>query len=92
MGKISEIYYEEVDPAIIDPEFTGEYYYYFNLAKVSDELQEEFIMYEDNQTILKNKIFGLAKKRNDISYSSKLCNAMFAISSLKNKVVLITDP
>jgi len=91
MSKISEIYYEEINPSTITIQKAGEFYYHFNLVGVHSMFHDEYEKYEMDQLNIRNKVIGDAIKRGDIKGSIRTDKSMIAISSLKNKVVMIAE-
>lgn len=91
MGKISEVYYEEIDPNVCTLEEAGEFYYHFNLLGSNSMFHNDYEKYEARQIDIRNKAIGDAKKCGDIKGHSRIDSSILAISSLKNKVVIITN-
>ena len=90
MTKISKVYYEELDSNVCTVEEAGEFYYHFNLLDTNISFQE-YEKYELNQINLKNKIIGDAVKNNEIVGRPRIDSSVLAISSLKNKVIVVAD-
>ena len=88
---ITRVYYEEIDPSTISVQTAGEYYYYANLIGVHEMFHNAYENYETDQINIRNKIIGEAIKRGDIENSIRSDKSMVAISSIKNKVILIAD-
>lgn len=90
MGKISKVFYKEVDPDTCSIKEAAEFYYYFNLIGSHEMFREDYEKYEISQAALKNKTIADAIKV-DGSERPVINSSVLAISSLKNKVVIVAD-
>ena len=90
MGKISEVFYKEIDPQLCDVNEAAKYHYHFNFLKYHKMFQDQYEIYEEKQIKLRNKIIGDAIHDHEIN-KPKLTSTIFGISSLKDKAVLITE-
>lgn len=90
MGKITEVFYEAIDPNVCSTQDASKYHYLFNLLKYHEMFQEEYEKYESNQIHLRNSIIGNAIKSGKIS-NPKVHSTIFGISALKKRAVLITE-
>ena len=91
MGKITEVFYKEIDPEICNVKDASKYNYLANLLKYHKIFQDEYEKYELNQINLRNNIIGDAIRNNEISNNLKMHSTILGISALKNKAVLITE-
>jgi hypothetical protein len=91
MGKISNIFYTEIDPEICSINDAAKYHYHFNLIKYHQMFQDEYERYETIQIKLRNTLIGNAIKSGEINGHPKLMSTIFGISSKKNKAVIITE-
>ena len=83
--KIAKIHYEETDA---DLRKSAEFYFYHNLINVHDMFHKPYEASEIDQMVLKQKLLG--RVVGEIDGKIKLDQSMLAVSSLKNKVVLIS--
>ena len=90
MGKISKVFYKEIDPELCNVNDAAKYHYLFNLIKYHEVFQDEYIKYEESQIHLRNTLIGDAVRSGEIS-NPKLPSTIFGISSVKNKAVIITE-
>ena len=91
MGKISKVFYEEIKPESCTVKEAAEFYYHFNLVASHESFHRGYEEYETNQINLKNKILGDVVASNKEKERPKVGSSILAISSLKQKVVLIAD-
>jgi hypothetical protein len=91
MGKISKVYYEEIKPEECTVKDAGEFYYHFNLVSSHTMFHDDYEKYEIGQMNLKNKIIGDVINREIIDGRPVVNTSILAISSLKNKVIIIAD-
>lgn len=91
MGKISKVIYIEIKSTSCTVKEAGEFYYHFNLISSHDLFHVDYEKYELSQIDLKNKTLGSIIHSNELSERPKINSSILAISSLKNKVVLIAD-
>jgi len=90
MGKITEVFYKEIDPNVCSMEDAAKYHYHFNLLKYHEMFQKEYEQYEEEQIKLRNTLIGNAIKSGEI-INPKVFTTIFGISAHKNKAVLITE-
>lgn len=90
MGKITEVYYEEVDPSEIDLRTAGEFYFNTNLIQISPLFFEGYEVTEDKQLRARNRLLAKAMEHDGIP-ELNISTSMLAISSLKNKVILVAE-
>lgn len=91
MGKINKVLYKEIDENLCTVNKAAEFYYHSNLLGVNDIFQNEYEKYEESQIKLKNKLLGNAIKNKEIDDKPDVNSSMLAISSLKTKVIIISD-
>lgn len=91
MGKITEVFYTEIDPQVCSTQDASRYHYLFNLLKYHEMFQEEYEKYERNQISLRNSIIGNAIRSGEIPKNPKVHSTIFGISALKNKAILIIE-
>lgn len=91
MGRITEVFYKEIDPIITNVEDAGEFYYHSNLIGVNEIFHSDYEEYETNQIKLKNKIVGDAISNGEIRSGVRPNSTTLALSSMKNKVVVLVD-
>ncbi len=91
MGKISKVFYTEIRPEICTVKESAEFYYHFNLVASHESFLKGYEDYETNQINLKNKILGDVVANIEGKERPKVGSSILAISSLKQKVVLIAD-
>lgn len=89
MGKISKVFYQEVDPNICSIKEAAEFYYHFNLMGAHEMFLADYEKYEISQAALKNKTIADAIKNN--SERPLVNSSVIAISSLRDKVVIIAN-
>lgn len=88
MAKITKILYERINSNIFSEYDVGLNYFYQNAIGVNDDIDNEFISYEEKQIKMKNYILGCAKKEYGINPESK--STMIGLSSLSNNVILVS--
>lgn len=91
MGKISKIFYTEIKPEACTVQQAGEFYYHFNIVSIHTMFHDDYEEYEMNQIQLKNKTLGDAISQEKMDGRPKVGSSVLAISSIKNKVILIAD-
>ena len=91
MGKITNVFYTEINPEVCSVQDAARYHYLFNLLKYHKIFQDEYERYEEDQIKLRNTLIGNAIKSGEINSHPKLMSTIFGISAQKNKAVLITE-
>lgn len=91
MGKISKVFYTEIKPEECTVQEAGEFYYHFNLISAHEMFHDDYEKYEIGQIQLKNKTLGEAISQKGMVQRPKVGSSVLAISSVKNKVILIAD-
>lgn len=91
MGKITKVFYKEIDPSVCSPKSAARYHYHFNLLRLHESFQKEYEKYEEEQIYLRNTILHDAIVSKEITSYPKVTSTIFGISSHKNKAVLITE-
>ena len=91
MGKITNVFYTEIDPEVCTMQDAAKHHYLFNLLKYHEIFQDEYQQYEENQIKLKNAIIGNAIRSGEISTKPSMMSTIFGISSKKNKAIIITE-
>ena len=89
MGKISKVFYEEVPSDVCTVTEAAAYYYHFNLLSSHEMFHEDYEKYELSQAAVKSNVLGSIVANNN--ERAKVSSSLLAISSLKNKVVVIAD-
>lgn len=90
MGKITEVYYEEIDPTICSIEEASDFYYYYNLIGLREPFQSDYEKYEESQIKTKHRVIAEAISRGEVIHP-KMNNSIFGVSVLKNSTVLIAE-
>jgi len=88
MSKITKVFYKELDA---DINSVGEFYFNYNMLSVHEMFHDEYEESEMKQINLRNQILGEEIRQGNIDGRIKIDNSILAVSSLKNKVVLIVD-
>lgn len=91
MGRISNVFYEEIDCDKCSIMTAGEFYYHYNLMGVHPMFVPEYEDYELSQITTRNKIIGDAMTRGDLRKHPKMNTTIFGVSSIKNKAVIVTE-
>lgn len=91
MGRISDVYYEEIDRDECSMMTAGEFYYHYNLMNVHPIFVPDYESYEIKQISTRNSIIGNAIKRGEMPRHPKLNSTIFGVSSIKNKAVIVTE-
>lgn len=91
MSKISEVFYKEIDAKKCSIEEAGTFYYYFNLLNIDERFHEGYENYELGQIKLRNEIIADAIKDGELPKFPSMNSIILGISSMKNKVILISD-
>lgn len=90
MGKINKVYYEEIDNEISNEE-AGGFYFLFNSIGLNEKLDKEYIEYEEKQLQIRNKIINEAIKNKDVPDHPDMKTLVIAVSSFKQKPVLVVN-
>ena len=88
MGKITDVYYTEVDRK---KEEAGEYYFYHNLLSVDPFFHQKYEELERQQIDLRNMLIRKAIVNRVIPEHTMHNNAILGISPLRNRTVLIIE-
>lgn len=88
MGKISRVKYKQIDNSIFDIRRAEEFYFYYNLIGMNDNIDDEYIKYEEDQSRIRNSTIKEMTK-NKMSYKSN--TVMMIPSPLQKKVVCIIE-
>lgn len=90
MGKISNVMYEVVNPAIYDAYEMNKFYWYHNLLGLNDDIDNEYVEYQSHQINVRNNV---VKKMQDDNSNIKLRlnNSIFGTSSRSKNVVMIAE-
>lgn len=91
MGKITTVYYKEVNPQECSTALASEFYFHYNLMGEHPSLAQDYEEYELSQMHTRNKIIGDALKHGEIPSHPIMNSTIFGVSSVKNKTVLITE-
>lgn len=91
MGKITEVFYAEIDPELCSATEAAKYHYHFNLLKYHKMFQDEYEKYENDHIKLRNTLIGNAIKSGEIQSNPKVYTTIFGISAQKDRAVLITE-
>lgn len=91
MGKISKVFYKEIDNNVCSIDEAAKFYYHSNLIGIHEMFHNDYEEYELSQLNLKNKIIGDAIKNCEVEGNINSNNTMMAISSLKDKVIIIAE-
>lgn len=88
MGRITKIVYREIDSSDYSIHKAGEFYFHHNLLKESDMFHKPHEDNESDQIMMRSKIAGSLKKS---GIDIKVNSSILGISSLKNKMVFVSD-
>lgn len=91
MGKISKVFYEEIDSKKLNIEKSGEYYFLYNLIGLNDSIDEEYMKYEEMQMKVRNDVIKTAIKNENITIHPLMSTLIMTLSSYKNKPVIIAE-
>ncbi|MCM1215391.1 MAG: hypothetical protein NC548_12835 [Lachnospiraceae bacterium] len=91
MGKISKVFYKEIEPEVCTMEEAGEYYYHLNLLKTHKMFQDSYERYEQKQIELRNRTIALALKNGELQKYPMMNTTVFGVSTLKKAPVVITE-
>ena len=91
MGRISKVFYTEIDPNVCDTREAGEYYYHLNLLHSHEMFQQSYEAYEAKQIALRNKVISQAMKNGELPEHPIMNSTIFGVSSMKQKPVIITE-
>lgn len=89
MGKITSVSYMEVDPKSYNADESNESYWYQNMMGISSKIDKEYIDYEDKQIKTRNSLIHQLSESDDVNL--KVDSTIFGLSSISNKVVLISE-
>lgn len=89
MGKIHGVIYRKIDPEVYSPEEASQYYFYINLLDVDSRFNQEFEEYQLRQILVRNRIISEAVKEEE--KVPILGSAIFGISSVNNRAIVIVD-
>ncbi len=90
MGKISKVFYKELDPHDCSQEEASQYQFYMNTIGLHPMFATQYEEYEIAQVRKRNEAIGAAIVSGEIS-NPKVNNTIFGISSLRDRVVIITE-
>jgi len=91
MGKITEVFYKEIDPKACSVQDASKYHYLFNLLKYHEMFQTDYEKYERDQILLRNSLVGNAIEAGELKCPPKMNTTIFGISAQKNRAVLIIE-
>jgi len=91
MGKISKVFYAEIDPRVCSVEEAGEYFYHFNLLGVHEMFQKTYEDYEQKQVKLRNAVISQAIKNGELPGHPIINSTISGVSTMKQRPVLITE-
>lgn len=91
MGKISNVYYNEVDPKKFNVKDAADLYFYQGFLDTSKDIAEKYCRLEESQMQVRSSILGAAIRSGEIPKIPDVHTATIGVSSLKNSVVLIVN-
>lgn len=91
MGKITDVYYEEIDRDKCSMMDAGEFYYHYNFMSLDPMFVPDYESYEMKQVAIRNRIIGDAIQQGELLRHPKINSTIFGVSALKNKAVLVTE-
>lgn len=91
MGKISKVYYQEMDDNVADIVKANECYNNFNITMLGDQWVDVYKNYIGYLIQEKNMAIHTILVRDGIDRWPKLNLTSFAVSGLKNKAVIIAE-
>ncbi|MCM1233503.1 MAG: hypothetical protein NC489_25590 [Ruminococcus flavefaciens] len=91
MAKISKVFYAEIAPEVCTMEQAGEYYFHFNLLQEDELFQKTYEDYELKQLELRNSVISQAMKNGELPGHPIMSSAIFGVSTMKQKPVIITE-
>lgn len=91
MGKISEVYYEELTPDEYDAEEAAHFYFYYNLLGVHDMFTKGYEEHELKYAEIRNKIIKRAMDSGRIPRHPKMSTAIFGKSIERNRSILAIE-
>lgn len=96
MGKISEVYYGQVDTEVYSPEQAAESYFYENLVDIDDMFDEGYCKTMSDQIEIRNSMLNNVCNSDDLNSipthrHPRLNTSIIAISPLCEKVVVIVE-
>lgn len=91
MGRISKVFYTEVDPRACTVEKAGEYFFLQNMLGINPVFNEEYEKYETDQINLRNRIIGYAMETGELKSYPKMNTMIFNVSSIKNNPVICVE-
>lgn len=86
--KISKVFYKELDTDIRE---AGEFYFNYNMLPIHEMFHDAYEESETKQINLRNQILGEEIRAGNIDGKVKVESTILAISSLKNKVIILTN-
>lgn len=91
MGKITTVYYAEIDPSICSTIEASEFYFHYNMMAVDPIFMKDYEGYEVSQMHIRNDIIGKAIACGDIPKHPILNSTIFGVSSVKKKAVILAE-
>lgn len=88
---ISEVVYKEIDPKLCNPIETGEFYYYYNLLGMNNDIDRGYEDYEKKQLNIRNSIIKEMIQNNEIPRHPKIDTTIIGLSSLRDNVIIIVE-
>lgn len=90
MGKISQVYFEQLDPNVCSAMKASEYHFYANTIGLHPKIDEAYEKYETEQMRIRNKVIGSAV-RDGIIPRLKMDTTIYGVSSLRDRAIVITE-
>ena len=87
MGKINNVIYKTCDE--YSTKDAAKYYFYSNIMGLNGKIDNEFVNYYEDEIRAKNRVIGEQSKKYGVK--ALMSTSVMAISSVKNKSVVIVD-
>lgn len=91
MSNIKEVLYEEIPENIYTKEQAGEFYFHINAVNIDKLFHNGYEEYERENISVRNKVIKEALMRESIDTHPKLNTAIFGISAILNKPIIVVE-
>ena len=88
---ITEVLYKEIESNVCDPIKVGEFYYYYNLLGMNDDIYCGYEDHERKQLNIRNNIIKEIIQNNETPRHPIVSSTILGLSSLKDNVILIVE-
>ncbi len=88
---ITEVLYKEIDPKVCDPIQVGEFYYYYNLLGMNNDIDHGYEDHERKQLNIRNSIIKEIIQNNETPSHPIVNSTILGLSSLRDNAILVVE-